>query len=98
MAILWIVTCEMSVEPGDLESGDTLAFTNVVTWGDNSEDAVERVRLCSAKYKWTVIGVEKTKPVDQDKDYGDDLSDLIEQATDNPDAILYGTFYSYKPN
>ena len=95
---LWIVTCEMSVGPGDLKSGDTLAYANVVTWGEGSEEAIERVKTCSAKYKWIVLGIEKTKPADQGTDYGDELNDLIDQATGNPDAILYGTFYSYKIN
>jgi hypothetical protein len=98
MPDLWIVNCEMSVEPGDLKSGDTLAFTNVVTWGESSEDAIERVRTCSAKYKWIVLGVQKASLVDPDTHYGKDLNDLIDQALGNPSAILYGTFYSYKVN
>jgi len=97
MAILWMVTCEVSVQPGVLHSGNTLAFTNVVTWGNRSEDAVERVRTCFATYKWTLIGVESVKPI-EDKDYGDALNELIEQATNNPDTVLYGTFHTYKVN
>jgi hypothetical protein len=36
--------------------------------------------------------------VDPEKDYEDLLTDLIERATDNPNAVLYGTFHTYKPN
>jgi hypothetical protein len=37
---LWIATCEVSVEPGVLDSARTVAFTNVATWGETSEDAL----------------------------------------------------------
>jgi hypothetical protein len=29
---------------------------------------------------------------------GDSLNDLVDRARDNPNAVLYGTFYTYKPN
>jgi hypothetical protein len=98
MPVLWIVTCEISVEPGDLDTGNTLAFTNIVTWGEGPEDAAEKVRTCSAEYKWIVLGIERVEPVDHDKDYGESLNELIDQASGNPNALLYGTFYSYKVN
>jgi hypothetical protein len=90
--------CEVSVEPGVLDSGKTLAFTNIVTWGEVSEDAIERVRTCFATYNWTLMNVEKVEPISRDKDYGDTLNELIEQATNNPDAVLCSTFHTYKLN
>src|ERR1700735_2587632 len=98
MVTLWMVTCEVSVEPGVLESGRTAAFTNVVTWGELPEDAIERVRTCFETYRWTLIGVETVKEVNPNTDYGDALNQLIEQATENPNAVLYSTFHTYKVN
>ena len=95
---LWIATCEVSVEPGVLDSARTVAFTNVVTWGETSEDALARIRNCFTEYQWTFIGCEQIDPVNPEKDYGDSLNDLIDRAKDNPNALIYGTFHTYKPN
>jgi hypothetical protein len=94
MGRLWIVLCEVSAV---LESRKTFAFTNVVTWGERPEDALERVRICFTEYKWELIGCDKISPVEEDSDYGD-LNDLIERAANNPAAVLYSTFHTYKPN
>jgi hypothetical protein len=98
MPILWIIRCEISVLPGDLKNGRTLAFTNVITWGETSEEAIEKVRKVSAEYRWIVIGIEDASPVDHDKVYGDDLNDLIDQASTNANAVLFGTFHTYPVN
>jgi len=66
MEILWIATCEVSVEPGVLDSGRTLAFTNIVTWGKSSEDALAKIRARFAEYEWTLIGCEQINPVDHE--------------------------------
>lgn len=98
MRQLWIATCEVSVGSGVLDSGRTLAFTNIVTWGQTSEEALTNIRRCFAEYKWTLIGCEQIDSMDPSKDYGDELNDLIDRATGNPNAFLYGTFHTYKPN
>ena len=95
---LWIATCEVSLKPGDIESGRTLAFTNIVTWGQDNEGALENIRAYFAEYRWTLIECETIKPVEDGKDYGDELNDLIERAAGNPNAVIYGTFHTYKPN
>jgi hypothetical protein len=98
MPILWIICFEVSVPPGVLEGGNTLAYTNVVTWGETPEDAVEKVLTICAAYKWTLLNVERVRLIDHGIDYGEELNDLIDQAAENPNAILYGTFFSYKVN
>ena len=95
---LWIALCEVNVGPDVLESGRTLAFTNVVVWGTSSEDALANIRNCFAEYKWTLVGCEQIDPFDHEKDYGESLNDQVERAADNPNAVIYGTFHTYKPN
>jgi hypothetical protein len=57
---LWIATCEVRVEPGDLPSGLTLAFTNVVTWGDSQDEVLQKIRSDLAQYRWELMGWEKS--------------------------------------
>jgi len=94
---LWIVTTEIALRPGDLVSGDTKAFTNVVTWADSSTIAEEKVSCCLESYGWHVISIEDSHPVDDyDRIYEEDIAEIIDQARVNPDAIIYGTMFSYK--
>lgn len=98
MEKLWIAMCEITVEPGDLPSGKTLAFSNVVTWGESSEEVQEKIQSYLAQFKWGLIGCERVKPVEEGGDYGEELADLLRQAEGNTDAILLGRFFSYKPD
>jgi hypothetical protein len=52
----------------------------------------------SKEYQWTFIGCERIDPVNPEKDYGDSLNDLIDRASDNPRAVIYGSFHTYPTN
>lgn len=97
MRHLWIVHSEISVEPGDLPSGATLMFCNVITWAEQPKEAEEKIRVYLATFKWTLIKADKIEVVDETNDYGAEFNDLIGQAEVNPNAIVLGRFYSYKP-
>jgi len=94
---LWIVLVEVSVSPGTLESGCTLAFTNWVTWAEAPEQAIAQVNEVAASYDWHVLGVERIEPFDDALDYEEAISELVERARANPKAVLFGTFHSYPP-
>ena len=93
---LWIVTIEIVLRPGDLASGDTKAFVNVVTWADSSKMAEEKVSGCLESYGWHVVSIEDSHPLDDGRMYEEDLADIIDQARLNPNAVIYGTMFSYK--
>jgi len=93
---LWIVTAEIVLQPGDLASGKTKAFVNVVTWADWSKMAEETVSRCLESYGWYVISIEDSHPVEDDRIYEEDIADIIDQARVNPNAVIYGTMFSYK--
>jgi hypothetical protein len=38
MQRLWVITAEILVEPGDLPSGETKGFANIVTWADSPKN------------------------------------------------------------
>lgn len=97
MEELWVITAEILVEPGDLSSGCTKAFVNVVTWADSPSTAQERLSRCLESYGWHLVGIEAAHPFDEARSYSDELVEIVEQARTNPQACIIGTAFSYKP-
>ncbi len=87
---------EIMLRPGDLPLGGNKAFVNVVTWANSSDMAKEKVTHCLQSYGWYIISVETIYPVDEDKIYGEDIENIVDQARDNPRAVIYGRMFSYK--
>jgi hypothetical protein len=98
MRTLWIALCEISVKPGDLPSGSALAFSNVVTWGETPSEVQEKIRNYLSSFRWHLLECERIDPVKDDGDYGEELNDLIDRGAKNPNAILLGRFFSYRPS
>jgi hypothetical protein len=98
MESIWLVTSEVQVEPSDLPSGSTSAFVNVTTWADSIEAIREKLSFYLERYNWHLISIEKANPIDESHDYGDEIEDMIERTRTNPQAIILGTFHSYKVN
>jgi|SRR5580700_1481265 hypothetical protein len=98
MQTMWMVTSEVLVEPGDLPTGSTKAFVNVTTWADSVETAREKLSRYLESFKWHLISIEDAHPIDESRDYGEEVADMIERTRDNPDAIILGRFFSYKEN
>ena len=98
MKTLWIALCEISVEPGDLPSGLTVAFSNAVTWGETPSEVQEKIRNYLSSFRWSLLDCQRIDPAKDGGAYGEELNDLIDQAAGNPDAILLGRFYSYRPS
>jgi len=95
---LWVITAEVLVKPGDLPSGDMKGFTNVVTWADSPKTAQQKVSEVLKSYGWEVLGIEAARPFDDSRSYDDDLLDIVDQARTNPNACIFGTVFSYKPD
>ena len=95
---LWIITAEIVVKPGDLASGDTIGFTNIVTWADSPKTAHKKVTEVLNSYGWEVLGIEASYRFDDSRSYDDDILDIVDQARTNPDACIIGTVFSYKPD
>jgi hypothetical protein len=89
---------ELCVEPGDFPSGDTIGFMNVVIWATDSDTAATKLTHYLATFQWTVIGVEETIQVDQYSVYAEEMGDMIDRARLNDEAIILGTFHTYRPN
>ncbi len=99
MQQLWKIFAEITVEPQDFPSGDTVGFMNIITWADSTDSARIKIEAYFATFNWHIIGVEESAPIREDFIYDDDeLTDMSERARTNPEAIILGTFYSYKVN
>jgi hypothetical protein len=99
MQQLWNVRAEITVEPRDFPSGDTVGFMNIITWADSANSARIKIEAYFATFNWHIIRVEESAPIREDFIYdSDEFADMIERAKTNPDAIICGTFHSYKAN
>jgi len=96
---LWKIYAEIIVQPGDFPSGDTIGFMNIITWANSAEAAQEKIAIYFERFAWKIVGVEAATILHPDFIADDDeFDELVEQARNNPNAILCGTFYSYKAN
>ena len=94
MQELWIGVVEVLTVPS-IGNGDTRAFTNVVTWATTVSDYVDTVTTVFAKYGWTVLGTDNQRPVANEIDYCEEITDIIERAKQNQNACIYATFHYY---
>ncbi len=94
MKQLWIGVVEVLTEADALD-GDTRAFTNVVAWAETASDYAKQVEIVFEEYGRTVLGFERVRPIDHVEEFDLEITEIIEQAKGNPQACIFGTFYSY---
>lgn len=97
MKKLRIVVCEIAVRPGDFSDGSTLMFCNVIIWAELPQEAEDKIRNYLATFDWSLIEAAKNEVADGNNDYGEEFNELLAQAEVNPNAIILGRFYTYKP-
>ncbi len=93
-----MVTAEVRVEPGDMPSGDVLGFMKIAMWASSEPEFLDKVRAYLAKYQWELMSFEKTTAIDPDRDYGDEVNQVIDEIRENENHVGLGTYYSYKPD
>jgi hypothetical protein len=98
LEVIWMTTAEILVEPGDMPSGDTKGFMRITVWADSVTDVRDKLERYLSKYRWHLLSLDNTYPVDETRDYGDELNEMIDQTMTDHNAIRLGTFYSYKVN
>jgi hypothetical protein len=94
MQELWIGAVEVLTEPS-IGSGNTRAFTNVVTWAGSASEFVSSVTAVFAEYGRTVLSRENERPVARETGYSEEISEIIERAKMNPRACIFATFNYY---
>ena len=71
---------------------------NVTTWGGSKEAVTSKIREYLKSTGWHLVSIEEANVIEEDAEYGDVVSDMIERTRDNPNAIILGTFHTYKTN
>lgn len=75
-----------------------IGFMNITTWGDSLDAAKLKIESYLRSFDWQVVSVERAELVDERLEYGEDMADMIERTRTNPNAIILGTFHTYKTN
>ena len=94
MKKLWKGLCDVRLPRGFLDSGGTLSFVWIVTWANDEEGYLDNARKLLATYDGELLEYTNLEAIDADGDHGG-LNEIIDQARDNPNAILFGGFHSY---
>lgn len=95
---IWMFCIELIAKTGDDDSPAEIGFMNVTTWADSQETAAGRIREYIDSLGWHLVVVESAHTVNEDGKYGDVELDQIERTRNNPNAIILGTFHTYKTN
>jgi hypothetical protein len=92
---IWIGTIEISWNDEKTPDVFRPAFTVVTTWATSPEEFSEKCSQMLKSYGWKLLGVERANPVLDDDEFSEEVEDMLERTRNNPNAIIYGTFYSY---
>jgi cob(I)alamin adenosyltransferase len=94
---IWMVLIEL-VAQTDESAPSKIGFMNITTWADSQETAGARIQKYLESLGWHLVSIEQAHIVDEDKNYGEVEIDMIERTRNNPNAIILGTFHTYKTN
>ena len=72
------------------------AFTVVTTWASSVEEFRQKCELMLESYGWKLLGIDGANPAPDNYDYNAEVADQLERTRVNPNAIIYGTFYTYR--
>lgn len=92
---IWIGTIEISWTDDKTPNVFKPAFTVVTTWASSPEEYRDKCSRMLESYGWKLLGVERSNPVPENGQFSDEVEDMLDRTRKNPNAIIYGTFYSY---
>jgi hypothetical protein len=97
MEKMWLVLAEIvanSAEPNASEIG----FMNITTWATSREVASAKIKQYLSSIGWYLVSVDRADLVGDEVSYGDAVTEMINRTRENQDAIILGTFHTYKTN
>jgi hypothetical protein len=95
---MWLVLTEIVSRTGDPSSPSKVGFMNITTWADSKEAASTKIRQYLESFGWHLVSVEQADVIEEDAEYGEEVAEMIERTRSNPNAIILGTFHTYKTN
>ena len=92
---IWIGTIEINWSDEKTPTVFQPAFTVVTTWAASPEEFREKCVRMLESCGWKLLDVERANPVPEAGEFSEEIEDMLERTRKNPNAIIYGTFYSY---
>ena len=93
--VIWVGTIEISFLDHEDSQKRKNAFTVVTTWASNADEFRQKCELMLESHGWKLLGVERANPALEKYDYNERVADQLERTSVNPNAIIYGTFFTY---
>ena len=93
--VIWIGTVEILWSEDKDPNVFRPAYTVVTTWAVSPEESREECIRMLHSYGWKLLDAERSNPEPDNGKFGEEAEDMLERTRSNPDAITYGTFYSY---
>ena len=93
--VIWVGTIEISYLDHEDSDKRKNGFTVVTTWASDAEEFRRKCERMLGSYGWKLLGIERANAVPENCDYNEEVSDQLERTRVNPNAIIYGTFYTY---
>jgi predicted oxidoreductase len=97
MEKMWLVVAEI-IGKSDRSPESEIGFMNITTWADSKEAASSKIEEYLDSFGWHLVQVDKADVIDEDFQCDDVLADMIERTRNNANAIILGTFHTYKTN
>ena len=94
---IWMLCVEMVAQTNDDEPSK-IGFMNITTLADSKDTAEAKIRKCLELYGWHLVLVDSAHVVSEDREYGEVELDQIERTRNNLNAVILGTFHTYKTN
>jgi hypothetical protein len=97
---IWIGLVEVSPrQDAEVLRETSGAFVNVVTWALNQAQFREKAKIVMDKLNLQIIGVEGAEPITNHVELeNEELKDIASRVKNNPNAIIYGTFHTWREN
>jgi hypothetical protein len=92
---IWMVCAEL-VAPLEGDSPSKIGFMNITAWAESKDTAEAKIQSYLQSLGWHFVSVERSHAVNENGHYGEKEWDQIEGMRNNPDAIILGTFHTYK--
>jgi hypothetical protein len=97
MEAMWLVVAEVIADT-EGSSGSRIGFMNITTWAGSRGAASSKIEKYLNSFGWNLVLVEKAEVIDEESEFGDEVAGMVERTRSNPNAIILGTFHTYKTN
>jgi hypothetical protein len=96
---LWIAAIHVRKLDGcEILKEEAGAFTNAIAWATDENEFRGKVERTASKMKLFVVEFKSVDLVAQRRQkfaFDDELNELVVKAEENPNAVLYGKFFTY---